>query len=146
MGRHIANGVADPSIIRLIGIGAVDQLHVMKGHLTWLQHHIHRVVLIDVNFDFLAAGQHVLLGKRVFMRHHLHLVGTRHKAHAATLDGGGAKRNPGGHDIGWIQSPIGKVLMPADKIRGLRLLGEEIGRPAKNIRPKHASTASSTFG
>jgi hypothetical protein len=60
----------------------------------------------------------------------------RNDPHASTLHGRGRKRQPSGHDVTrLIQAPIGDVLMPADVIVALGLLGEKHRLPGQDIRP-----------
>ena len=46
-GGNIANGQAAPSVRRVVGIGAVNQIGVMYGHAPFGQYAVHSIGLID---------------------------------------------------------------------------------------------------
>ena len=70
------------------------------------------------------------------MRHLVELVRARQETHRAALRRGVGKRHPGGDDIVGVEPPIGRILVPGDEGRVVRLLDEEIGRPAEQVRPQ----------
>ena len=122
----------------LIGPGAVDQLDVMQRHLARLHDQVLGLTFVDLDLDLLAAREQVVRGKGLGVRQHVPLVAARDHAHAAALGRARRERDPGGHDVGRLQPPIGEILMPGDVARVVRFLGEEAARPAQDVGSDHA--------
>ena len=108
-----------------IGIGAMDQPHMMQRHLAGGEFQHRRLAFVDVHHDLLAAGQQVSGGEGVAMRHLVQLVRAGDHPHRAIRRGAVGERHPGGDDVGWFQSPVGRVLVPRNIARIALLLDEE---------------------
>ncbi len=57
--------------------------------------------------------------------------------HVAVLGRRLGERDPGGHHVVGIEAPVGRVLVPGHEARVVRLLDEEVGGPAQDVRPDH---------
>src|SRR5882762_62061 len=60
-GRHVAYGEADAAVIRGVGRRAVDEADMVERHLAGLEGDRHRLALVDIHRNLLAAGQEVVL-------------------------------------------------------------------------------------
>ncbi len=93
--------------------------------------------LVDLDRDLLAARQQVVAMEGVEVRKLLDRVRPRDELHVAVLRRGVGERDPGGHHVGRIQPPVGRVLVPGDEAGAARLLDEEVGGPAKDVGADH---------
>ena len=69
---------------------------VVQGHLARSEIVEHRVVLVDVDRDFLPSRKQVVLGKLVDVGNQLLLVRLGHEAHATGFLGHVRDRDPSG--------------------------------------------------
>ncbi len=112
--RDIADREADTWLVRGVDLRSVDDSDVMERHFAGLEHDVHSLRFVHLNRDFLSARECIfgvvgfVLGKRGT------LMRARNHAHAAILSGAARKRDPGGGNVGRMESPIGCVLMPGN--------------------------------
>jgi hypothetical protein len=114
MGRNVANSQTNPSISRLIGRRGVENLVVVQRHLPSLQLHINRGGFIDIDGDFLPAGEHGTRLPGVIVCNDLPHVGAFDHPHRAAGLRGVRQRDPYRDRTVRLQVPIGRVLVPAD--------------------------------
>ena len=117
----------------VVGAGTVNQADVVQRGLAGLQHDIDRCLLVDLVLDDLAARQQVVLAEGLAVGNLVELVGAGRKPHGAGFDGAGRKRDPGGDHVGGAEAPVGRVLVPGNECRVVRVLGEEERRPAEDV-------------
>ena len=133
MRRDVADGEADAPIVGVVGAGTVDQAHVVQRGLARLQHDIDGRVLVHLVLYDLAAREHVVLAVGVAVRDLIQLVGAGRNPHGTRFHRAGRERDPGGHHLKTAQAPIGRILMPGDVGRIVRVLGEEERSPAEEV-------------
>src|SRR5471030_3101263 len=136
IGRDIADGEADAPVVRLVGLRAVRQQHVMQRGLAGLQDCIDTFGFVDLHRDLLAAAQKIVLVERVLV-FELAEMRTRHKFHAAVQEIGRRKSHPYRHHVGRAQAPVGRILVPRHEAGIRRFLDEEAGAPAEEIWAEH---------
>src|SRR5215470_9086051 len=144
-GRDVADRKTYAPVVGAIGLRSMEQQDVMQRRLARLQLGKHRLRLVDLDGDFLTTRQQVVLVESVLVLDLL-LVGACHEFHAAGHLVGGRHRNPCGRYIGRIQPPIGRILMPGYKAGITRLLDEEAGVPAQNVRTQYVLDRIQNFG
>jgi hypothetical protein len=90
--------------------------------------------MVDLDHHLLAARQEIVFGKGVAMGDLIELVAARDVLHCPVRLGRFCEGDPRRHDIGGTEAPIGRVLVPRHEGRIGRLLDEEVGGPAQQIR------------
>ena len=131
--RDIADRKPHAAMVRPVGLRRVENQHIVQRCLAWLQHHIHGIVVIYIDGDFLAAAEHVGFIRRLAV-FHLLMVAAWYDAHAAALRVAGREREPGSQHIGGGKAPVGGVLVPGNEARIISILDEELRPPAQNVR------------
>jgi hypothetical protein len=131
IGRDIADGEADSSLLRRIRLGSMNNAHVVQGHLSWLQLQRYRLGLIHLYSYFLAARQSIVLRKSIFMRHLVERMRTGDDLHRTIRFFALRKCYPCCDDIRFGQSPVGRVLVPGDISGIIPFLDEKTARPAQ---------------
>ena len=134
VGRDVADGQADASVVAAVGVRTVHELDVMQGHLAGLQGQSHSLALVDVDRDLLAARQQVVLVEGVHVGQLIDLVAAGNHLHIAALFGHVGQCDPGRDHFVRVQAPIGGVLVPGDEARTVGFLDEEVGVPAEDVR------------
>jgi hypothetical protein len=71
---EMADGEADAPVVRRVGRRAVDEAHVVQGHLTGTQSDDPPLRLDDLDHHLLAARQEIVFGERVAMGDLIELV------------------------------------------------------------------------
>ena len=90
--------------------------------------------MVDLDHHLLAARQKIVLGEGVAMGDLIELVAAGMYSIAPFALGRWCEGDPRRHDIGLTQAPIGRVLVPRHEGRIGRLIDEEVGGPAQQIR------------
>src|SRR5690606_23492042 len=111
--------------VRGVGLGAVDEQHVVQGNLAGLQFDGDGFALVDLDGDFLPTGEQVVLGEGVAVGNLRLPVRARDDLHGAIGGDGGGEGDPSGDDVAFVQAPVGCVLMPRDVGGVARLLDEK---------------------
>src|SRR5919199_857475 len=136
IGRDVADGEPDPPVVRTVRRGAVEQQDVVQRSLSGLQLGEHGLVLVHLDGDLLAAGQQIVLVEGVAVRD-LDLVRAGHELHATVHGVSRREGQPHGRHVRRAQPPIGRVLVPGDEARVVRLLDEEAAAPAQDVGTEH---------
>ena len=96
-----------------------------------------RLRLVDLDRDLLAAREQVVAMEGVEVRQLVDRVRARDELHVAVLRRRVGERDPGGDDVGRLEPPVGRVLVPGDEAGAARLLDEEVGGPAEDVGADH---------
>ena len=134
--RDVADRQADAAVVGSVRLRAVHHLDVMQRHLARLEDAIHRLSLVDLHRDLLAARKQVVLVEGIDMRELLAFgePGMKCMQPLSRLAG---ERHPRGHHVVLLEAPIGRILVPGDEAGAVRLLDEEVRGPAQEIGPEH---------
>src|SRR5207248_3272957 len=112
-----------------------NEPHVMKGHLPWLQHDVHRSRFVNCHGDLLAAAQQIVRRESIPMRKLLERMRSGHDTHATVFSCTGRERDPRGHNVRLRKAPVRRILVPRNAPRIMGILYEEPRAPAQNIWP-----------
>ena len=133
VGRDIADGKADPPVVRRVGRRAVNEAHVVQRHLAGMQGDDPPPRTVDLDHHLLAARQQIVFGEGVAMGDLIELVAARDVLDRPVRLGPWCEGDPRRHDIGFAEPPIGRVLVPRHEGLIGRLLDEEVAGPAQEI-------------
>ena len=84
--------------------------------------------------DLLAAAEQIISGESVTVGNLVQLMRSGNDSHRPVLVNALAKGNPGRNNIGWLQSPVCRILMPRNEAGIPRLLDKKAAAPNQNIR------------
>ena len=130
----VADGETDPALGGPVRFRIVRDLTWWRRHFARLQHDVDDLLDIHFDRDLLAAREQVVLAPGLAMLDDAALMRARNHPHAAALDRARREGHPGGDDVGGLQSPVGRVLVPAHIGVRTRLLQEEIRAPYQDVR------------
>ena len=91
---------------------------VMQRGLAGSERRADALPLLHLDSDLLASREQIVVGEGISVRHCPEFVAPGHEMHAAGLQRGGRKGEPGSHLLGIVQPPIGEVLVPGDDMGG----------------------------
>jgi len=121
-------------VVRRVGRRAVNEAHVVQRHLARTRGDDPPLGMVDLNHDLLPARQESVFGKGVAVGDLIELVAAGDVLHRPVRLGRRCEGDPRRHDIGLTQAPTGGVLVPRHQGRIGRLVDEEVGGPAQEIR------------
>jgi len=89
---------------------------------------------IHLDHHLLPARKQIVFREGVAVGNLIELVAAGDVLHRPVGLGSFREGDPGCHDVGPAQTPISRILVPGDEGRIGRLLDEEVGGPAQEIR------------
>jgi hypothetical protein len=89
--------------------------------------------LVDFDRDFLSAREHVVFRESIAVRDLIGSVRAGHELHGAIRLVARRDRDPCGYDIGLVETPVGRILVPRHERRRARFLDEEAAGPAQQV-------------
>src|SRR6266849_8991411 len=111
----------------------MDDRNVMQGYLTRVNDYVDCLCFVHLDCDLLTTRQRVVRLIGVSLRKERVLVRPRNHPHAAIFRNTFRERYPGGCDLWWMKTPVGRILMPGDVFLVSRHLGEPAGIPNQQI-------------
>src|ERR1700730_10632700 len=130
----VADREANSPVVRWVRRRAVHEAHVVKGHLTRAQRDDPPLGPSHLDHSLLSARKQIVFGEGVAVGNLIELVAAGDVLHRPVRLDGFREGEPGCHDVGAAQTPISGILVPGHEGRIGRLLDEEVGGPAQEIR------------
>ena len=107
---------------------------MMQRHFARLQHNGDGVFFVHLDGDFLAAREQIVFREGVPVRNLFLRVRAGNEAHRAVRFIAGRECDPRGDDVGFIEAPVSRILMPGNEGRIACFLDEKVGGPAQQVR------------
>ena len=109
---NVADREADAPVVRWIRRRAVHEAHMVQRDLTRLKIDRDGLRRVDFHSDFLPAREEVVFRERVAMRDLVARVRPGNEFHRAIRLVARRERDPCGDDVGAVEPPVGRVLVP----------------------------------